>query len=79
MRLHIDIDDELVRRVDEVAGSRGRSQFVRSAVESALEQQLRWTKLDRAAGAIFDGDHEWDEDPASWVRDQRRGEARRAG
>ncbi len=32
-----------------------------------------------AAGAIPAVGHEWDEDPAAWVRQQRQGDARRGG
>ena len=79
MRMHIEFDDDLVARVDELAGPRGRSAFVRSAVERAVDQELRWRRIESAAGAIPDTGHEWDTDPAAWVRDQRRADVRRAG
>lgn len=79
MRMHIELDDGLVSRVDELAGPRGRSAFVRSAVERAVHQELRWSDIESAAGAIPDDGHEWDADPAAWVREQRRADARRAG
>lgn len=79
MRMHIELDEDLVAKVDALAGPRGRSTFVRRAVEDAVEQELRWARLESAAGAIADSGHEWDADPASWVRHQRRGDARRAG
>ncbi len=79
MRMHIELDDGLVREIDTVAGSRGRSAFVRRAVEAALEQQRRWSSLEAAAASIRDTGHAWDADPAGWVRDQRRGDTRRAG
>ncbi|HEV2087995.1 MAG TPA: hypothetical protein VGR21_06765 [Cryptosporangiaceae bacterium] len=79
MRLHIELDDELVAKVDELAGPRGRSGYVRAAVERAVAQHVRWAHLDAAAGAVADAGHEWDADPAGWVRAQRRGDVRRAG
>lgn len=79
MRLHIELDDDLVARVDALSGPRGRSSFVRAAVEQAVLQQRRWTDIEAAAGAIADEGHEWDPDPASWVREQRSADARRAG
>ena len=79
MRMHIEVDDELVAQVDELAGSRGRSAFVRSAIEHAVRQEIRWSHLDAAAGSIPDEGHDWDSDPAAWVRDQREPDARRAG
>jgi len=77
--MHIELDDDLVRRVDQVAGSRGRSAFVRSAVEEALAQALRWQALESAAGALADTEHEWDDDTAGWVAGQRHSDPRRAG
>lgn len=79
MRLHIELDDQLVAQVDDLAGPRGRSGFVRAAVEQAVRQARRWSDLEVAAGSVADGGHEWDEDPATWVREQRRADPRRAG
>jgi len=79
MRLHIELDDELVARVDALSGPRGRSAFVRAAVERAVLQERRWSDIESAAGAIADEGHEWDRDPAAWVREQRHADARRAG
>ena len=79
MRMHIELDDQLVAQVDELSGPRGRSAFVRSAVERAVRQELRWSDIEAAAGAIEAEGHEWDADPAVWVRQQRRTDARRGG
>src|SRR5215216_8171674 len=43
MRMHIELDDELVAQIDELSGPRGRSAFVRSAIERAIRQEIRWT------------------------------------
>ena len=72
MRMHIELDDDLVAQVDQLAGARGRSAFVRSAVQVAVRQAARWSQLDGAAAAISDHGHEWDADPAAWVHSQRR-------
>jgi len=79
MRMHIELDDDLVQRIDAVAGSRGRSLFVRKAVEQLLEQEMRWTLIRSVVGSIADRGHEWDTDAAEWVRDQRHGDPRRVG
>lgn len=79
MRMHIEVDDELVARIDGIAGPRGRSAFVRAAIERAVRQELRWTDIQAAAGAIAGEGHAWDADPAAWVREQRRADARRVG
>lgn len=79
MRMHIELDDDLVAKVDELAGPRGRSAFVRAAIQHAVRQEARWADIEAAAGAIADEGHEWDSDPAEWVRAQRRSDLRRAG
>jgi len=79
MRMHIELDDRLVAQVDEIAGPRGRSSFVRDAILQAVRQARRWEDIESAAGAISDEGHDWDEDPAAWVRRQRHADPRRAG
>jgi Arc/MetJ family transcription regulator len=78
MRMHIELNGDLVAQVDRLAGPRGRSGFARTAVERAVRQEVRWAAIEAAAGAIDEG-HDWDDDPAAWVREQRRADARRAG
>jgi predicted transcriptional regulator len=79
MRMHIELADELIAKVDKLSGPRGRSAFVRQAIERAVEQEQRWTDLESAAASIDDSGHAWDADPGRWVRDQRRADQRRAG
>jgi Arc/MetJ family transcription regulator len=79
MRLHIELDNELVAQIDQLSGPRSRSAFVRSAIESALRQEIRWSELEAAAGAIADQDHDWDADPGVWVRQQRQAREFRKG
>lgn len=79
MRMHIEMDDELVARIDDLAGRRGRSQFVRNAVVAALEQQRRAALIRAARGSLAATRHEWDADPARWVRRQRRVDEKRVG
>jgi len=58
MRLHIVLDDDLVSAVDEMAGTGGRSAFVREAVAGAVDRRRRLLALRRAAGTVPDfGDH----------------------
>jgi metal-responsive CopG/Arc/MetJ family transcriptional regulator len=77
--MHIELDDRLAEQVDNIAGPRGRSGFVRHAIEEAVEEEQRWRHLEAAAGSISDTGHEWDDDPAEWVRLQRHGDPRRGG
>jgi len=79
MRLHITLDDELVEELDRRVGPRRRSAFVAQAVRAALEDARRWELVESAVGSIADDGHDWDADPASWVRDQRRAHAARLG
>ena len=78
MRVHISLDDDLVRELDRRVGQRGRSPYVARAVERALESDRRWEKIRAAYGSISDEGHEWDEDLAGWVRKQRQA-GRRVG
>ena len=78
MRLHITLDDAVVAALDERVGPRRRSSFVAAAVRRALEDEQRWDALEVSAGALQDQPHDWDDDPAGWVRAQRA-ESRRAG
>jgi metal-responsive CopG/Arc/MetJ family transcriptional regulator len=77
--MHIELDDKIVKKIDKASGPRGRSAFVRKAVEQALEWEERWKLIRSARGAIADYGHEWDDDPAEWVRQQRRADPRRVG
>lgn len=79
VRLHITLKDELVRELDRRLGPRRRSAFIARAVENAIDDELRWELIESSLGAIPDEGHEWDEDPASWVRGQRRADKRRVG
>ncbi len=79
MRMHIDIDDELVARIDDAAGARGRSRFIREAVLSALEHKARAELIRSSRGTVAASGHGWDADAASWVRGQRRSDDRRVG
>ena len=79
VRLHISLDDGLVAELDARVGRRRRSAFVAAAVERALDDERRWDLIESALGSLDDGGHPWDEDAASWVRAQRRGDTRRVG
>jgi metal-responsive CopG/Arc/MetJ family transcriptional regulator len=79
MRLHISIEDSIVEELDERVGARGRSSFIAAALRRALDDERRWEAIAEAVGTIEDADHSWDDDPASWVRDQRRADSVRVG
>jgi predicted nucleic acid-binding protein len=54
--MHIELDDALVAQVDMLGGPRGPSAFVRSAIERAVRQELRWSAVEAAdARQLFSG------------------------
>jgi hypothetical protein len=79
MRLHIALDDELVAELDRRAGPRRRSQFITELIRRGLDDERRWDEIEAALGQIADSGHDWDDDPAGWVRHQRGADHRRAG
>lgn len=79
MRLHIMVDDAVVRELDGRVGSRGRSAFIVTALKVALDNERRWDTIEAALGRVEDAGHEWDADPAGWVRAQRSADGRRLG
>lgn len=79
MRLHISLEDTLVAELDRRVGRRRRSSFIAEAVRQALDEEHRWELIESAFGAVSPSGHEWEDDPAEWVRAQRRGDERRIG
>ncbi|MGA8218854.1 MAG: hypothetical protein WB771_09825 [Solirubrobacterales bacterium] len=79
MRLHINLEDELVAELDRRVGKRKRSTFIAQLLRRTLDDERRWDDILASIGSIDDKGHEWDEDPAAWVREQRRGDERRVG
>lgn len=79
MRIHIALDDALVAELDRRAGARKRSAFVAELIARGLEDERRWDDIESALNTLPDTGHEWDDDPAAWVRQQRRGDPGRSG
>ncbi len=79
MRIHIALDDELLAELDARAGKRRRSAFIAELIRRGLEDERRWDDIESALGSFAGIDHDWDDDPAQWVRDQRGADARRVG
>jgi hypothetical protein len=74
MRVHITLDEGDVRRLDARVGARRRSRFIAEAVRRALDDEHRWELIESAVGTLPDEGHDWDADPAGWVRAQRHAE-----
>jgi Arc/MetJ-type ribon-helix-helix transcriptional regulator len=79
MRLHISLDDSLVEQLDKRVGARRRSEYIAATLRKALDDERRWEDIESGFGVLADGEHEWDADPAAWVRAQRRSDPRRVG
>jgi metal-responsive CopG/Arc/MetJ family transcriptional regulator len=79
MRVHITLDDELVDQLDRRVGRRRRSAFISATVRMALDDERRWEDIEAGFGALAVGEHDWDTDPAGWVRAQRSGDLARVG
>ena len=79
MRLHISLEDELVAELDKRVGKRRRSAFIARVLRRTLDEESRWDDILSSIGSIEDEGHDWDRDPAAWVREQRRGDERRVG
>ena len=77
--MHIQLSDELTAELDRRVGPRGRSAFIARTVERALDDERRWDEIVASLGSIAERGHGWDEEPADWVRLQRRDDARRLG
>ena len=79
MRINIALPDALVVELDRHAGARRRSAFICELIRRELDDERRWDDIEAAVGAIPDTGHDWDEDPADWVRRQRHLGDRRSG
>ena len=79
MRLHLELDDSLIAEIDEFSGPRGRSRFIRQAIEAALRQRRQKKLLAEVRGVLAGTSHDWEKDVAGWVRDQRRNDEQRVG
>lgn len=77
MRLHINVDDETAKEIDEIAGPRGRSQYIRDAIEAKVEVDRRVAARRRLVGSYPDF-APWM--TAEWISENRKreGEARDA-
>lgn len=79
MRLHIQLEDELVEDIDRRAGPRRRSAFIAAMIRRGLDDERRWDEIEASLGSIVDTGHDWDDDPAGWVRAQRQADPLRSG
>ncbi len=79
MRLHISLEDDVVRELDRRVAPRSRSRFISEAVRRALDDERRWELIESAIGSIDDEGHAWDRDLAGWVEAERHADSQRVG
>jgi hypothetical protein len=72
--MHITLSDDLVERIDQLAGARGRSRFIREAVEGKLDADSRLEARRRAFGSLPDF-APWM--TPKWISENRKEEGRR--
>lgn len=71
-RTNVTLPEELLREVDELAGPRGRSQFVADAVAAKVKRERLRRALDAARGAWIGTPSYMTPDEAyRWVRSMR--------
>jgi len=74
-RTNVTLPEELLREVDELAGPRGRSQFVAEAVAARVKREHLRRALDAARGAwIGTPSYMTPEEAYRWVRSMREEE-----
>jgi hypothetical protein len=71
MRMHITLDDTLAKEIDEIAGPRGRSKFIREAIEAKVDVDRRLAARRRAIGSLPDF-APWM--TAEWISENRKRE-----
>jgi len=79
MRIHVTLPDALVGELDRRAGVRGRSALICEFLRRGLDNERHWDDIESAIGGLPDTGHDWDDDPAEWVRRQRSQGGRRSG
>lgn len=79
MRVHVTVEDELVRELDARVGPGRRSAFLAALLRRALDDERRWDLIESSLGRIGEDGHEWDHDAALWVAEQRGSDPARLG
>ena len=77
-RTHVILSDEVLVAIDEIAGERGRSQFLEQAAKEKLERLALADALEATAGIARGSSYaHWRDrrSTAAWVRKTRRSES----
>jgi hypothetical protein len=79
-RAHVVLPEDLVREIDSIVGSRGRSNFLVETAREAIRRRKLLQFLDNDKPAWKDADHpELSRGSAGWVRKVRRDSEKRLG
>ena len=73
VRVLINLPPRLVAELDHRVGRQKRSAFIAETLRRALADERRWDDILASVGKVGEAGHDWDKDPAAWVREQRRG------
>jgi hypothetical protein len=75
-RIHVILDDEVLKAIDDQVGQRGRSRFLEEAAREKLDRIELEAAIRKGTGILKDEDYPHWSDTASvqeWVRASRRG------
>lgn len=75
VRAHVVLPEELIEKVDRIAGKRKRSHFVEEAIREKLARERLATAMRESPGSLNPADYpEWStsEKVSEWVRSRRR-------
>ena len=73
MRLHVVLDEDVIKEVDAIVGKRGRSQFIREAIEARVDEDTRRLEaLERLRGSMPDFAPYM---TPEWIREENRRES----
>jgi metal-responsive CopG/Arc/MetJ family transcriptional regulator len=76
-RAHIVIPRELLEAVDELVGSRKRSEFIVEAIRQRVRRERLGRAIDSTAGILNPADYpEWANGSSDWVHDMRQADDR---
>ena len=74
MRIHINLEDKLVKEIDEIAGRGKRSEYIAEAVRTVARRDRRVRIIEEGAGMLSDKDYPEFATPekiAEWLADLR--------
>jgi len=53
--------------------------MIATLIRRGLDYERRWDEIEATVGSVSDTGHDWDRDPAAWVRAERRSDPNRSG